>query len=150
MCFGSWVPVPRADQKFQLHKVPEPPGSKQASMRAKLQAEPAVAAPLEAQPKTPESSAQAPVNKPEFYDRYLKGQFGNRPRVWTSLDALKESGYEGTVSIRSMTPGGTCKVRVPVADLKSGEYRVDAAHNAVFQESLPGTPPPFSCFWSQQ
>jgi hypothetical protein len=76
---------------------------------------------------------QAPKNKPEFYRRYIKQEFGNRPRLWESLDELLASDYNGMVSIRSLVPGGKCLYRVPVDQLRRDR---PSFHDAIFQQNV--------------
>jgi hypothetical protein len=62
----------------------------------------------------------APKSKTEFYERYLKGDFGNRPRSWATWADLLADGYNGRVTLRDMAPGGPCYYGIEVEDLKKG------------------------------
>jgi len=79
----------------------------------------------------------APMSKAEFYQRYICGEFGNRPRIWESLNDLLDSDYHGLVSIRSLTPGGKCVYRMPVSELKNCNAAEYPQGKVIFQESLP-------------
>ena len=59
----------------------------------------------------------APKTKAEFIERYDKGEFGNRPRVWKNLQELKLSGYKGSVTLRPIDIGGLAKYCVLVDDI---------------------------------
>lgn len=79
-----------------------------------------------------EPPAHAPLNKMEFYERWLNMHFGNRPRCWLSLDELKASGYDGKFSVRSRTPGGRLQTKQSLEQQHSS-----IGDNVVYQESLP-------------
>lgn len=51
---------------------------------------------------------------------YNKGAFGNKLRTWDSLQALHNSSYKGTVSIRvaGVTGGNPCFYEVPTAEVE--------------------------------
>jgi hypothetical protein len=51
----------------------------------------------------------SPKNKQEFVERYDNGEFGNRPRSWSSWGKLKVSGYNGCVTIRNRDIAGDCQ-----------------------------------------
>lgn len=74
---------------------------------------------------------QAPRNKREFYDRWLKLEFGNRPRCWATLDELTASGFQGKFSIRSRIPGGKLATQQRLGD------KDHPTQDVVYQESLP-------------
>jgi hypothetical protein len=81
----------------------------------------------------------APRTKSEFYERYLKGEFGNRPRTWASWAELREAPYAGRVTIRDLRPGGPCYYGVDVVDLRAGKYPkgCDTLADKRFNESMP-------------
>ncbi len=62
---------------------------------------------------------QAPKNKAEFFDRYARGEFGNRPRSWATLTELLESPYTGTVSARSAQASGGCFYRLSKSEAQA-------------------------------
>lgn len=43
--------------------------------------------------------------KSDFYKRWRANEFGNRLRVWMSLEELKASDYRGKIGIRYIEPG---------------------------------------------
>src|SRR5690606_4325789 len=55
--------------------------------------------------------------KPEFYDRWLKGEFGNRLRVWSTYEDLLASDYRGLIGVRSKLPGRPMKYNVAIPDI---------------------------------
>ncbi len=63
-----------------------------------------------------------PTNKIDFYHRYLRGEFGNRPRTWAWWHELRDSDYHGRVTLRDVTRGGTCVYNVHVDDLRNGKW----------------------------
>lgn len=71
----------------------------------------------------------APQTKADFYARYQRGEFGNRPRTWSDSEALRASGYDGSVTVRSKEAGGKCRYRVPA--------REAVAMDGTFNESMP-------------
>lgn len=77
--------------------------------------------------------------KREFYDLWHRGLLGNRPRTWDSVDALRASGYAGTVTVRTKRGGGgKCAYRVPVADVGAvAREWGDDASGLTFNESMP-------------
>ena len=56
--------------------------------------------------------------KEKFYALWEKGLLGNKPRTWTSREALASSGFTGTVSARTRGagPGGKAVYRLSVLD----------------------------------
>ena len=79
-----------------------------------------------------DAPVRGPRNKHDFYRRWLRGEFGNMPRSWESVEALRASGYNGLLSVRSKTPAGRMETNVPVAEALSRSW-----HNVVFQETMP-------------
>lgn len=59
-------------------------------------------------------------NKKEMIRLYNKGAFGNKLRTWGSLQALHNSGYKGTVSIRvaGVAGGNLCFYGVQISDVE--------------------------------
>lgn len=56
-------------------------------------------------------------SKAEFYRRWHAGLLGNRPRTWSTPEALQASGFAGTVTIRTVGQGGgKTRYRVPVSE----------------------------------
>lgn len=82
---------------------------------------------------------RAPKSKAEFYERYQRGEFGNRPRSWPSWEELRDSGYAGRVSIRDPRPMSPCYYGVDVRDLLEGRLPEGCAGLAgkKFNESMP-------------
>jgi hypothetical protein len=85
------------------------------------------------------SVKSAPKSKTEFYERFLRGEFGNRPRHLGMWDDLKKSGYRGRVTIRDMVPGGPCFYGVDVTDLLAGKLPVGCTdlRGKRFNEAMP-------------
>jgi len=80
----------------------------------------------------------APINKTEFYRRYLAGEFGNQPRTWGTWEELRDSDYKGRVTIRDMTPGGPCHYYIETEDLRAGIIPAGVNLSRVrFNESMP-------------
>jgi hypothetical protein len=81
----------------------------------------------------------APRTKGEFYERYLKGHFGNRPRTWATWADLEADTFRGRVTIRDMRPGGPCHYGVDVVDLRAGKYPkgCDTLADKRFNEGMP-------------
>lgn len=80
----------------------------------------------------------APTNKVDFYKRYEQGEFGNRPRTWSSWQELRDSDFKGRVTIRDMTPGGPCHYAVPVSFLRDGKTPIGVNLNCCrFNEGMP-------------
>lgn len=56
--------------------------------------------------------------KIDFYERWAKGEFGNRLRVWNSIAEIDPS-YTGPIGIRNKVPGGRwCRYAIPQKDLE--------------------------------
>ena len=66
-------------------------------------------------------------NKTECYELYQTGFFGNKPRTWNSLEELRDSKYNGEVSIRGTIPISKSDTRynVPVSKLKETLQKSD-------------------------
>jgi hypothetical protein len=81
----------------------------------------------------------APKSKAEFYERYLRGEFGNHPRSWATWADLVADGYGGRVTLRDMVPGGPCFYGVEVADLKAGKLpeKCSTLVDKRFNEGMP-------------
>lgn len=81
----------------------------------------------------------APKTKHEFYERYMRGEFGNRPRTWATWDELKADSYRGRVAIRGLIPGIPCYYGVEVNDLLAGKLPVGCGTlvDKRFNESMP-------------
>lgn len=80
----------------------------------------------------------APRSKAEFYRRYLKGEFGNRARDWSSWPELRDSGFRGLIGIRSLYRGGPCWYNVPRETMERGEWPAGCNPDRVnFSEMLP-------------
>jgi hypothetical protein len=81
---------------------------------------------------------EAPRNKVDFYDRYFKGEFGNRPQSWPDWDSLRTSSYTGNVTVRNLDTAGACFYGVPVADLRRGVWPAGCCPaQCRFNESMP-------------
>lgn len=78
----------------------------------------------------------APTRKLEFYRRFRAGEFGNRPRLWATLDELVADAYGGTVTARDMSPGGPCFYGVRPDDVRAGKAGFDP-RGYRFNESMP-------------
>lgn len=79
-----------------------------------------------------------PRNKVDFYNRYLKSEFGNRPRTWSTWPQLRDSDYLGNVTIRDLIPGGPCHYGISSVDLREGNLPNNLDINKVrFNESMP-------------
>jgi len=48
---------------------------------------------------------QGPQTKSEYYARWFKGEFGNKPRTFDTLKALMEDPYDGLLTVRWKTIG---------------------------------------------
>jgi len=46
------------------------------------------------------------LTKQDFVQRYIAGEFGNRPRTWLYLNKFMSSGYQNLVHVRNMVIGG--------------------------------------------
>lgn len=58
------------------------------------------------------------TDKAIFRRLWLAGELGNRPRVWTSLEALHASKYDGTLSLRIHVPSSPFSMyNVPMKEL---------------------------------
>jgi hypothetical protein len=80
----------------------------------------------------------APRNKIDFYNRYMLGEFGNRPQAWGTWGELGVSNYSGRVTIRDMTPGGPCHYGVSVEALRWGTVPDGVELNKCkFNEAMP-------------
>jgi hypothetical protein len=78
-------------------------------------------------------SVHGPRNKREFYRRWLLGEFGNYPATWTTADDLRNSGYQGPLSVRSLTPAGRMETGVSVQEALSRDWY----GGVVFQQTMP-------------
>ena len=66
-------------------------------------------------PKTPQT-------KQDFYARYIKGEFGNRPLTWLTGKDMWASGYRGLCTIRGMDVDSGESIRrfnVPAAEART-------------------------------
>ena len=45
------------------------------------------------------------LSKPDYYRRWVAGEFGNRPRAWETWSDLVDSGYRGPVVVRGRKSG---------------------------------------------
>lgn len=77
---------------------------------------------------------EAPRDKTEFFPRWKALEFGNRIGMWQSLRDLLESGYEGTVTVRSRRPGGPCLYGVWVQDAASVSAELALLHGFAVSE----------------
>jgi hypothetical protein len=74
----------------------------------------------------------APRSKREFVERFDKGEFGNRPRIWANWKELRDSDYSGYVTLRPLDIGGKARYGVHVKDIVWADC--DRCH---FNESMP-------------
>lgn len=81
---------------------------------------------------------QAPTRKEDFYIRYQQGEFGNRPRNWSTWSELRDSHYNGLITIRKREVSGKSIRGVCVNDLRGGKIP-DGVNlgSCVFNEAMP-------------
>lgn len=81
--------------------------------------------------------------KKKSYELWRKGFFGNRLRIWDSLEELLEDTYNGTVSMRykGSAGGGFCSYEVPISkipEIQEEWVKQGANINSItFNESAP-------------
>ncbi len=62
----------------------------------------------------------AVYSKAEYYRRWHRGDFGNRPRNWPTLEDLNQDTYAGLVTIRYKTPGSNfCRSGILRSEVES-------------------------------
>ncbi len=80
----------------------------------------------------------APRSKSEFFERYVTGEFGNRPRIWKCLLDAQESGYKGLFSIRHMQPQLACVYDIAASNIENHRFIASVNRGeAVLGETLP-------------
>jgi hypothetical protein len=85
---------------------------------------------------------RGPADKADYYRRWEAMEFGNRVRMWPSLDALLADDYRGSLGVRCRVPAGPCRYGVDFADVRAavGELAVAAdltPSDFTFNESAP-------------
>lgn len=80
--------------------------------------------------------------KAQFRDLWLRGVFGNKPRVWKSYEELQAAGYTGNVSFRMHVPDSRhTRYGVPADGIQAalGELQTVGIHasDIWFNESAP-------------
>lgn len=67
-------------------------------------------------------------SKAEYYRRWHRGDFGNRPRNWPTLEDLQQDSYSGLVTIRYKTPGSNfCRSGIPRLQVEEVVAEMEAA-----------------------
>jgi len=84
----------------------------------------------------------APKTKSDYYKRWFKGEFGNKPRTWDTLQALMEDPYDGLVTIRFRDIGNPSfapyLTKSQILDrLQVPKSRWSETANFTFNESMP-------------
>lgn len=65
---------------------------------------------------------QAPQTKATYYQRWFAGEFGNVPQVWTTVEDLLKSGWQGRVTLRSTVRDAYLpRHGIPVSDVPVSE-----------------------------
>jgi len=80
--------------------------------------------------------SRAPRNKREFFSRWLRLEFGNRPRAYGSVaELVRDADFHGTLSVRQLQASANVLYRVPADDVRAG--RVLVPYECVLQETMP-------------
>lgn len=80
------------------------------------------------------------ATKNEFRAKWLAGELGNRPRVWTSIEDLKASGYRGDLSLRvhaASSQHSRYNVKYESIEQITRELQADGASGIWYNESAP-------------
>jgi len=75
-----------------------------------------------------------PLNKPDFYKRWFKGEFGNTPHKWQNVGDIPPD-FHGRVSIRSMIPGGVAQMKLPIEEIRAQNF--ETSGRFMLQQSMP-------------
>lgn len=61
--------------------------------------------------------SRIPRNKSDFYKLFERGVFGNRSLTWPTLADWQQSGYQGTIAIRTKGVGTRCDYHIRPEDV---------------------------------
>lgn len=73
--------------------------------------------------------------KAESWQRFLAGDFGNKPRAWGSMEDMYASGYGGLVTVRCRTMPSFGKVAYGVTIARAEEVIADVCQKDRFHRS---------------
>ena len=77
-----------------------------------------------------------PHSKPNFYKRYLAGEFGNRPLAWDSGAAMWASGHRGLCTLRGWDPDSKQSVRKYGVSAEEARYAKCPVHETPPDDKL--------------